>query len=85
MITVNRNGSLLWDGKDDQAASGTKATIELPADLAMLDSRTIDGVIEMVFDRLGQCVIVLHVRVPNPLHFTQSDFFIRKPKKHLKL
>ena len=58
MITLERDGSLLRDGRGDCR----KETIDLPAILVMHDDDMIDRIFDVVFERLGRCVVELRIR-----------------------
>jgi hypothetical protein len=61
MLTLERDGSLLSDGRNDRARTPAKETIELPAILVLSDGDLIDRVLDVVFERLGRCVVVLRI------------------------
>jgi hypothetical protein len=59
MLTLERDGSLRSDGRDNRA----KETIGLPATLMMYDGDLIDRIFEVVFERLSRFVIELRLRM----------------------
>jgi len=62
MMTMDRDGLLLWHGRNDGVAGRKKATITISAEVAMRDSSAIERVIDAIFDLLGSCAIELRVR-----------------------
>ena len=62
MIMMSRNGSFTLNILDDRAAGRSKATIELPADIAGQASDLFDKVFAFTFDVLGLQTVELRVR-----------------------
>jgi len=58
MMTLERDGSMLKNERNDQA----KETIDLPAILVLYDGDLIDRAFDVIFDRLGHCIIELRIR-----------------------
>ena len=62
MIMLSRNGSFTLNILDDRAAGRSKATIELPADMAGQPGDLFDRVFAFTFDVLGIQSVELRVR-----------------------
>ena len=62
MIMLSRNGSFTLNILDDRAAGRSKATIELPADMAGQPGDLFDKVFAFTFDVLGIQSVELRVR-----------------------
>jgi hypothetical protein len=69
MIMMSRNGSFTLNILDDRAAGQSKATIDLPADMAVQTGDLFDKVVAFTFDVLGLQTVELRVRTANePMH-----------------
>jgi hypothetical protein len=62
MIMVSRNGSLKLDIRNDTDSGRSKATVDLPTDLAAQRSDLYDRVFAFAFDVLGLQTVELRVR-----------------------
>ena len=62
MIMLSQSGSFTLDILDDRAHGGSKALIDLPADLAGQPSDLFDKVFAFTFDVLGLQSVELRVR-----------------------
>ena len=62
MMMLSRNGSFMLNILDDRAAGRSKATIELPADIAGQPADLFDKVFAFTFDVLGIQSVELRVR-----------------------
>ena len=70
---LSQNGSFTLHILDDLATSGSKAMIDLPADLAGQPSDLFDKVFAFTFDVLGLQTVELRVRAAGmPLHLADT-------------
>jgi hypothetical protein len=69
MIMLSHSGSFTLNILDDRATGGSKAMIDLPADLVEQPSNLFDKVFAFTFDVLGLQTVELRVREAGaPLH-----------------
>jgi hypothetical protein len=69
MIMMSRTGSFMLNILDDRAAGRSKATIDLPADMAGQPGDLFDKVFAFTFDVLGLHSVELRVRTAGePMH-----------------
>jgi hypothetical protein len=73
MIMLSQNGSFMLNVMDDHAAGWSKATVELPADMAGQPSDLFDKVFAFTFDVLGLQSVELRVRqADRPMHLSSA-------------
>jgi len=61
MMTLERDGTMLNNKLNTRAHARTRETIDLPATLVMHDDSLLDRVLDVVFERLGRCVVELRI------------------------
>ena len=73
MIMMSRDGSFMLNILDDRAAGQSKATIDLPADMAGQPGDLFDKVFAFTFDVLGLQSVELRVRTADaPMHLASA-------------
>jgi hypothetical protein len=79
MIMLSQNGALTLNILDDRTAGQSKATIDLPADLAAQPNDLFDRVFAFAFDVLGLQTVELRVRtIDAPMRLSGPAYMYRE-------